>query len=306
MSWRSQGKAAIRKRSQEASCGKSVETILSTSRDGKSRTIRRGTETGAWLSVPPSTVSGTELSAQEFRDALSMRCGVRCDGCDAPFTLQHALACKKGGLVIFRHNESRDELVNLAAGKALTHSAARDEPLIKPSHVKEKEKDAPITDTSQKKTEQTAAGEDDRGDLLVRGFWAKGTDCMLDVRVTDTDAKSHSKRDPAKEPESVAREGEETKVFGGMPRKTSSLHPFCLLSGWHARTRGQNLRPTSGCQARQQMGKVLFTSLWMRQCSTEHSHCSRHAPVQERKPSPRAQNQHPLSPMGRRSWHITV
>jgi hypothetical protein len=30
------------------------------------------------------------------------------------------------------------------------------------------------------------------------GFWARGTDCILDVRVTNTDAKSYSKRDPAK------------------------------------------------------------------------------------------------------------
>jgi hypothetical protein len=34
------------------------------------RTILRGKETGQWLSVLPSTVNGTELSAQEFRDAL--------------------------------------------------------------------------------------------------------------------------------------------------------------------------------------------------------------------------------------------
>jgi hypothetical protein len=64
-----QGKAEIRKLSQEA-YGKYMETILATIPAGKSRTIRRGMETGAWLSVLPSTVSGTELSAQEFRDAL--------------------------------------------------------------------------------------------------------------------------------------------------------------------------------------------------------------------------------------------
>jgi hypothetical protein len=46
--------------------------------DGRSGTIGRGTETGA------------------------------------PFTLQHVLACEKGGLTIFNHNENRDELVNLA------------------------------------------------------------------------------------------------------------------------------------------------------------------------------------------------
>jgi hypothetical protein len=37
------------------------------------RTILRGKETGQWLSVLPSTVNGTELSPQEFRDALPLR-----------------------------------------------------------------------------------------------------------------------------------------------------------------------------------------------------------------------------------------
>ena len=36
------------------------------------------------------------------------------------------------------------------------------------------------------------------------------------------------------------------------------------------------------------MGKVRFTSMWRRQCSTEHRHCPQHAPsttMYERKPS---------------------
>ena len=37
------------------------------------RTILRGQETGQWLSVLPSTVNDTELSAVEFRDALNLR-----------------------------------------------------------------------------------------------------------------------------------------------------------------------------------------------------------------------------------------
>ena len=37
------------------------------------RTIMRGTETGQWLSSLPTTVNGTQLSAQEFRDALFLR-----------------------------------------------------------------------------------------------------------------------------------------------------------------------------------------------------------------------------------------
>jgi hypothetical protein len=34
--------------------------------------------------------------------------------------------------------------------------------------------------------------------LLIRGLWARGTDFIIDVRVTDTDAKSNLSKDPAK------------------------------------------------------------------------------------------------------------
>ena len=35
--------------------------------------------------------------------------------------------------------------------------------------------------------------------LLIRGFWARvSTDCILDLRVTDADAKTYSKREPVK------------------------------------------------------------------------------------------------------------
>ena len=102
--------------------------------------------TGAWLSVPPSTVNGMELSAQEFRDALSMRYGealsnlpALCDGCGAPFTLQHALRSKCPDLAIFCHNEIKDELVHMSA-KAFTPSAVCNKPLICHGRVAEREK----------------------------------------------------------------------------------------------------------------------------------------------------------------------
>jgi hypothetical protein len=75
------------------------------------RTILRGKETGQWLSVLPSAVNGTELSSQEFRDALLLRNArcppdlqIRCDGCQQKFSVHHALECKRGGLVISGHN----------------------------------------------------------------------------------------------------------------------------------------------------------------------------------------------------------
>jgi hypothetical protein len=206
------GKAELRKRSLESS-KQAMESILQTLPTGESRTIRRGQQTGAWLSLLPSTVNGTELSAQEFRDAVSMRYGLvppdlpqKCDGCDAPFTLQHALCCKKGGLVISRHNEIRDELIHMA-GKAMTPSAIRDEPLIRTGRVAEKTMTCPTIGIDSKLKENDVTGESDRGDLLLRGFWARGTDCIVDVRVTDTDAKSYCKRPPDK----VLESGEKLK-----------------------------------------------------------------------------------------------
>ncbi len=84
----------------------------------------------------PSTLNGTKLSPQEFRDSLHLRYArspgdlpVHCDGCDAKFSIRHALECKVGGLIILRHNEVNDELGDLAS-KAMTPSAVRAEPLI--------------------------------------------------------------------------------------------------------------------------------------------------------------------------------
>jgi hypothetical protein len=169
-------------------CDENLATLLRPMTAEKSRTVSRGKETDAWLSVLPSTANGTALLAQEFQDALSMRHAEtphnfpdKCDDCDAHFSLQHALGCKKGGLVIFRHNEIRDELVNLAS-RAFTHSAVRDEPLIH-GCATEKVKTSPSKNTTQNLDKEAATGEDERDDLLVRGFWTAGADCRHGLQV---------------------------------------------------------------------------------------------------------------------------
>ena len=136
-------------------------------------------------------MNGTVLSPQEFRDALFLRYArtppdlpKKCDGCDATFNVAHGLSCKKGGLVILRHNEIRDELGALSS-RALTNSAIRDEPLINNSRAAAD----PNADPSSPATKQ--GNGDDRGDLLIRGFWTRGTDVIVDVRVTDTDVISY-------------------------------------------------------------------------------------------------------------------
>jgi hypothetical protein len=96
----------------------------------------RAKETGAWLTSMPDCLNGTELSADEFRDSLRLRFGLvplglpeRYDGCGQRLSLGHAMSCKKGGLVLLRHNNVAAEWHHLCA-QALTPSAVSDEPLI--------------------------------------------------------------------------------------------------------------------------------------------------------------------------------
>jgi hypothetical protein len=103
---------------------------------------------------------------------------------------------------------------------------------MKTSRVMESNEGTPTNDTSQQKTEQTATGEDERGDPLVRGFWARGTDCMLlDLRVTDTDAESHCKRDPAKVLDTQEKK-KKRKSLGACLERRRHFTPFvCSVDG---------------------------------------------------------------------------
>ena len=113
--------------------------------------LQRETKTGTWLTVQRSTVNGTELGAQEWRDALFLWYGLEppdlpthCDGCQAKLSISHTLDCKKGGLVMACHNELRDGVADLA-GKGFTPSHVCDDPLI-------------YSDRAVKRTKTTPAG----------------------------------------------------------------------------------------------------------------------------------------------------
>jgi hypothetical protein len=66
---------------------------------------------------------------------------------------------------------------------------------IKPREAREPSCQAPLPKQSE-----------DRGDILVRGLWARRTDCIIDVRITDVDAKSQRSKDPLKVLEAHERE----------------------------------------------------------------------------------------------------
>ena len=130
---------SVLKERNNKDCEERLQKLLQQLPPQHSRTILRGRQTGSWLTTMPSDVCSTELSPQEFRDGLHLRYGIdppnlpaRCDGCNAPYLLQHGLTCKTGGLIIARHNEVQDELLALCT-KAFPPSCVRYEPLIHPS-----------------------------------------------------------------------------------------------------------------------------------------------------------------------------
>ena len=99
--------------------------------------------------VLTSTINGTELGPQEWRDALFLRYGLEptdlptyCDGCQAKFSISHALDGKKCGLVTAHHNKLRDGVADLA-GKAFTPFHVRDDPLIYSGRAVKRTKAAP-------------------------------------------------------------------------------------------------------------------------------------------------------------------
>lgn len=83
----------------------------------KRRAIKRSIEgkCSNWLNAMPLSCFGFTLSESEFRDAIAIRYRKAlvdlpgyCDGCGGPTDMAHALSCRKGGLIIRRHNEIRD------------------------------------------------------------------------------------------------------------------------------------------------------------------------------------------------------
>ena len=95
-----------------------------------------------------------------------------CDGCGAPSSLDHALICKKGGLIIQRHNELRDAIGDLAA---LVWKHVHHEPIIQDSS---NEHDALVAD------------------LGIRGVWQPQAEVLFDIHVIDTDAQSYQSHSP--------------------------------------------------------------------------------------------------------------
>ena len=89
---------------------------------------------------------------------------MKCDGCGEDFHVQHALICKKGGLITQRHNEFRELLGDLSC---LAWAYTQKQPVI-----------------SEHSENQKAL----RADLLINGVWRPQETASFDIRFTDTEA----------------------------------------------------------------------------------------------------------------------
>ena len=137
------------------------------------------------------------LSPEEFRDNVRLRYGLeplnlpdKCDACHCKFTVEHAISCQRGGLVIMRHDEVSAEWAELCS-HALVPSAVSDEPSIPTSQD-------PNGATGNGANPANPVPAATRADVGVRNFWRRGTQALFDIRITDTDGPSNRSAQPAK------------------------------------------------------------------------------------------------------------
>jgi len=129
-----------------------------------------------WLGALPLQQFGQDLSAQELRDALAYRYDLQptrapatCDDCGKDWTLEHALDCKKGGLVTHRH-DAVDRVYASLAAEVFGDYRVRMKPVIR----------------------EGAPGRPGlEADIAIWGLWEGQTDAFTDTKVMNLDAKSY-------------------------------------------------------------------------------------------------------------------
>ena len=93
--------------------------------------------------------------------------------------------------MIARHDEIRDELAYLLK-LAFPPSAIRSKPRIFQQKPVKKVRDGATEEEKADAQEEfeAEAAKAPRGDISARGFWRRQTNCVVDVRLTDTDQRT--------------------------------------------------------------------------------------------------------------------
>ena len=143
--------------------------------DKTQRAVDPACEKGAsnWLTIIPLNDMDFDLNKREFRDAVRLRYDWPIPDnpsvcvCGSMFTVDHAMICQRGGLVIQRHNEICDlqaELLDMVCYDVQVEQALQ-----------------PIT--GEKLARGTNQAPDTLLDVYCRGFWERQRTAFFDITV---------------------------------------------------------------------------------------------------------------------------
>ena len=181
----------------------------------------------SWLSVMPLESHHFDLSPEEFGDALVLQYRrplldlpillLPCDGCGAPFTVEHALDCHVGGLVGQPHNDVRDVVGDLAF---LAWGQVTREPVV--------------CESSNDPFSVILIA-----DLRVHGVWQPQLDVLCDVCVVNTDAPSYCNCSPQIVLRSAEAEKKRKYVEACLARHACFM-PLCFSNDGMLGTKGDS------------------------------------------------------------------
>jgi hypothetical protein len=180
---------SLKAKAQKLESNKTTLDEIKTNLQPRSRkAVELACEKGAssWLTVLPIKDLGYDLNKQEFRDAIKMRYNWELSDlpttcvCGDQFNIDHAMICRRGGLVIQRHNEIRDLEAELLSAVC---------------------KDVEVEPTLQPITGETLnsganIASDARLDIHARSFWERQKSVFFDVRVCHPCADSYREQTP--------------------------------------------------------------------------------------------------------------
>ncbi|EJK61426.1 hypothetical protein THAOC_18092 [Thalassiosira oceanica] len=157
-----------------------------------------------------------------------------CDGCGKRGDVEHYLSYPVGGLRNIRHDELGRTFATHAKD-ALSKAYVRREPRTIPSGEQRQDRNSNAAGANATSPSTPRREDRTRGDVSVYGFWARGTDCIFDVRVTDPSAKSYRKKDPRKVLETQEKEKRKTR----REAKKAMKHLASMLAEKWERPHGQ-------------------------------------------------------------------
>ena len=142
------------------------------------------------------------------------------------FSVTQSLDCKKGGLVIARHNELRDGVADLAC-KYLISNHMRGNTLITPGRTMSIGKAMQAGNSVTNKQPGTAVESEQKGGLISKDLWEKVTDCVLNILVVNTDTKSYQLR-PMYKCLTLEEQDKKRKYIESFLQQRYHLSPFVV------------------------------------------------------------------------------